>query len=159
MDWWKVLAETVSVSSGTILKMAYIAIPLLIGIECLKDIGLLEKLSARLQGITKFLRLPGEAALGLIVAFFIGVVFGSGVIMQITEDVKMTRTQLNTMFIFISMCHAVIEETVLFTAVGGNGIIVLLSRMMSALIFAFAYIWIIYWRGSYRTGIDTIANE
>ncbi len=145
MDWLKVLLETISVSYSTILKMTFIIIPLLIAIECLKDMGWLEKISARSQGVTKVLRLPGEAALGLIVAFFVGLLFGSGVIMQITKEVKMTRTQLNILFTFIGICHAVIEETIIFTAIGANGFVVSLGRVLSSLLFGFIFIWITTW--------------
>ncbi|HYF84230.1 MAG TPA: nucleoside recognition domain-containing protein [Clostridia bacterium] len=145
MDWTKVLLETLSVSYSTILKMTFIIIPLLIAIECLKDMGWLEKISARFRGVTKLLRLPGEAALGLIVALFVGLLFGSGVIMQINEEVKMTRTQMNILFAFVGICHAVIEETILFTAIGANGAIILLSRILSSLLFGFMFIWITTW--------------
>lgn len=159
MDWTKVLLETFSVSSKTILKMTYIIIPLLIAIECLKDIGWLEKLSARFRGITKFFRLPGEAALGMIVTLFVGIVFGSGVIMQTTEEVKMTRVQMNVMFIFISTCHAIIEETILFTAMGANGAVILLSRVITALLLSFVYIRITSWRASYKASDSISVRE
>ena len=142
MDWIKVLSETLYVSYSTIIKMIAVVVPLLIAIECLKDMGWLEKLSARLSGVTRILRLPGEAALGLIVGLFVGLLFGSGVIMQLTEEVKMTRTQINTMFVFIGLCHAVIEETILFTAIGANGAVILLGRILTSVLFGFMYIWI-----------------
>ena len=145
MDWARVFLETFQVSYSTILKMTLVIIPLLIAIECFKDMGWLEKISARFRSITRLLRLPGEAALGLMVGFFVGLIFGSGVIMQTTEEVKMTRTQLNTMFVFIGLCHAVIEETVLFTAIGANAVIVLASRVITSLLFGFTYLWITSW--------------
>lgn len=145
MDWTKVILETISASYSTILKMTLIIIPLLIAIECLKDMGWLEKISYRFQGVTKFLRLPGEAAIGLIVGLFIGLLLGSGVIMQINEDIKMTRTQMNILFVFIGICHAMIEETILFTAIGANGAVVLLGRVLTSLLFGFMFIWITTW--------------
>jgi len=54
----------------------------------------------------------------------------------------MTRKQINTMFIFIGMCHAVVEETIIFTAVGANGIIVLVSRVLASFLFGLLYVWI-----------------
>jgi spore maturation protein SpmB len=145
MDWAKVLLETLYVSYSTILKMTFIIIPLLIAIECLKDMGWLEKLASRCQGVTRFLRLPGEAALGLIVGLFVGLLFGSGVIMQLTKEVKMTKNQINIMFVFIGICHAVIEETIIFTAIGANWAAVFLGRLLTSLLFGFMYIWITTW--------------
>lgn len=145
MDWTKVLLETINVSYSTILKITLIIIPLMITIEGLKDMGWLEKVSSRFRGVTKLLRLPDEAALGLIIGFLFGVIFGSGVIMQITEEVKMTKTQINTMFVFIGICHAAIEETIIFTSIGANGAVILLCRILTSLLFGFMYIWITAW--------------
>ncbi|MEA4846128.1 MAG: hypothetical protein VB106_02725 [Clostridiaceae bacterium] len=142
MNWAEVFLETFEVSYSTILKMTIIVIPLLIAIECLKDMGWLEKLSVKMRKVTGYIRLPGEAALGLIVAYSVGLVFGSGVIIQLKEETEITRTQLNILFIFIGMCHAIFEETIIFTAVGANGIIVLVSRVLISFIFGFLYVWI-----------------
>lgn len=143
MDWMKIIIETISESFSSLLTVAYIVIPILIAIECLKDAGWLEKFSAKCEGFTKFLKLPGESALGLMVGIFIGLTFGSGVILKIKEDVKMTKTQLNVLFIFVGVCHAVVEETALFTAVGAYGSVLVISRIVVALIFCFSYIWIV----------------
>ena len=141
MDWSKVFVETFSSSYFIIIRITLIIVPLLILIECLKDIGWLEKIAAHSQGVTRLLGLPGETAIGLIVGFFTGIVFGSGVIMQIQEEAKMTKTQLNTLFLFIGICHGVIEETIVFTSMGANGFILLASRFAAALIFTFLYMW------------------
>ncbi|HYE83583.1 MAG TPA: nucleoside recognition domain-containing protein [Clostridia bacterium] len=159
MDWIKALLETFHVSYSTILKMVFVIFPLLIAIECLKDMGWLEKIASKSQGITRFLRLPGEAALGLIVGFFFGVIFGSGVIMQITEEVKMTRNQINTMFAFIGICHAVIEETIFFTAIGANGAVILAGRILTSLLFGFMYIWITTWTGGIKRDQEVSIEE
>lgn len=142
MNWAGVFMETFEVSFSTILKMTVIIVPLLIVIEYLKEIGWMEKLSAKLRKVTELIELPGEAALGMIVAYSVGLVFGSGVIIRIKEEVEMTRKQINTMFIFIGMCHAVVEETIIFTAVGANGIIVMVSRVLASFLFGLLYIWI-----------------
>jgi hypothetical protein len=142
MDWSKVFMETFSSSYSIIIRITLIIVPLLILIECLKDIGWLEKIAARSQGVTRFFGLPGESAIGLIVGFFTGIVFGSGVIIQIQEEAKMTKTQINTLFLFIGICHGVIEETVVFTSMGANGLILFSSRFAAALIFTFLYRWV-----------------
>ncbi|NLO24651.1 MAG: nucleoside recognition protein [Clostridiales bacterium] len=142
MDWSRVFIETFESRYSTILRITLIVIPLLILIECLKDIGWLEKIAAHSHGITKFLGLPGESAIGLIVGLFTGIVFGSGVIMQIQQEAQMTKTQMNVLFLFIGICHGIIEETAVFTAVGANGFILFTSRLAAAVVFTFAYMWI-----------------
>jgi spore maturation protein SpmB len=142
MDWSKVLLETLSSSYSTILRIVLVIIPLLIAIECLKDIGWLEKIADHSHSFTKFLGLPGESAIGLIIGVFTGIVLGSGVIMQIQEDANMTKTQINVLFLFVGICHGVVEETIVFTAIGANGLVIVGSRIAAALLFTFSYIWI-----------------
>jgi len=142
MAWSNVLVDTLKVSYSIVLKMVCIMVPMLIFIECLKDMGFIEKIASGFKGVARLFRLPGEAALGVIVGLFAGLVLGSGVIIQLTEEVKMSKTQINTMFIFIGICHSIIEETVIFIAIGANVAYILLSRLLFALVFCFLYIWI-----------------
>jgi spore maturation protein SpmB len=142
MDWSKVFVETIGASYSIIFRITLVIVPLLIIIECLKDIGWMERIAAHSHGITKFLSLPGESAIGLIVGLFTGIVFGSGVIMQVQEEAQMTKTQINVLFLFIGICHGIIEETVVFTAVGANGFILFVSRLSAALLFTFLYMWV-----------------
>jgi len=121
--------------------MIYIVIPIIVIIECLKDSGWFERIANKTQRITKFFKLPGESALGITVGLLVGLTFGSGVIMQMKEEANISRMQLNTLFIFIGLCHAIIEETILFTTVGAYGAVLLLNRITMA--FAFTAIYII----------------
>lgn len=155
MDWSKVFYETLSSSYSTLFRIIVVVIPLLIIIECLKDIGWLEKIASRSHGITRVFGLPGESAVGLIVGLFTGIVFGSGVIMQIREETNMTKTQLNVLFLFIGICHGIIEETVVFTAVGANGFILLISRFAAALVVTFSYIQVIRLINRHSTGVES----
>jgi len=159
MDWMKIMLETINESLSSLLTVTYIVVPILIAIECLKDIGWLEKLSARCEGFTKFLRLPGESALGLTVGILIGLTFGSGVILKIKEDVKMTKTQLNVLFIFVGICHAIVEETALFTAVGAYGAVLVMTRILVAIVFCFSYIGIVKWSEKLRDKRDASSVE
>ncbi|MGI6586644.1 MAG: nucleoside recognition domain-containing protein [Lutisporaceae bacterium] len=148
MNWTEVFSETLKVSFSTVLKLMIIMTPLLIGIECLRDMGWMEKLSGKLGKVTGIIRLPGEAALGLIAGYSVGMVMGSGIIIQMKEEVEMTKVQLNTLFIFIGICHAVVEETIIFEAVGAKGVFVLLSRILTSLLFGFLYVWITNYTGT-----------
>jgi spore maturation protein SpmB len=140
MDWTKVFIETFNGSYSVISKITLIIFPLLIAIECLKDLGWMDRVAAKCRGITKVFDLPGEAAIGLTVGCLIGIVLGSGVIMQIQQETNMTKTQMNVLFLFIGICHAVIEETIVFTALGANGIAILTSRLIAAFTFTLIYI-------------------
>lgn len=142
MDWLRIFQDTFKDSFSIILKMIYIMIPIFIIIECIKDAGLMGKIAERLKWLSKLFKLPGEAAIGIIVGAFAGLLLGSGVIIQLTEEIKMSKTQINTLFIVVGIFHSVIEETLVFTSIGVNGFLILFIRMSMALIFSFVYIGI-----------------
>jgi len=39
--------------------------------------------------------------------------------------------------VFLSVCHAVVEDTALFMAVGANGLIILLGRFIAAILITY----------------------
>ncbi len=158
MDWSKVFLETLISSYSTISRIVLIFIPLIVLIECMKDMGWLNKIADRSHGFTRLLGLPGESAIGLIVGIFTGVVLSSGVIMEIQQEINMTKTQMNVLFLFIGICHGIIEETVVFTSIGVNGLVILASRLAVALVAAFLYIRITRTIARFSAGVETEAR-
>ena len=115
MGWSRVFIETFESSYSTILRITLIVIPLLILIECLKDIGWLKN-SCPFPRYYKVFRLTGRIRNWAYSRAFYRYSFRLGVIMQIQQEAQMTKTQMNVLFLFIGICHGIIEETAVFTA-------------------------------------------
>lgn len=113
-------------------------VPLFVVIQWLKDSGWLAKASRWMSPILRPLRLPDEAGLPIVAGLAVGLTYGAGVIIQTAEEGNLTRDQLTVMCIFLGICHAVIEETILFTAVGSNGFLLVGIRFVVAALFAYA---------------------
>lgn len=111
-------------------------LPLFVLIQLLKDSGWLEKASRWMAPILRPLRLPGAAGLPMVAGLTIGLTYGAGVIIQSAEEGKLSRDQLTVMTVFLGICHALIEETILFTAVGANGLLLITIRFGVAALFA-----------------------
>jgi Fe2+ transport system protein B len=108
---------------------------LFIGIQILKDSGWLAKMSRWMRPLLRSLRLPDDAALPVVAGLGIGVTYGSGVILQAAEEGKLTAAELTVTCVFVGICHAVIEETVLFAAAGTNGALLLAVRAATGYVF------------------------
>lgn len=113
-------------------------VPLFVVIQLLKDSGWLDKLSDHMRPLLKPLRLPGEAGLPVVAGLAVGITYGAGIFFQVADEGKLTRDELTTAFIFLGICHAVIEETILFTALGINGLLLLFVRLVVATLFGYA---------------------
>jgi hypothetical protein len=111
-------------------------IPLFIGIQALKDSGWLERVSRRMRPILAPLRLPGEAGLPVAAGLAVGLTYGAGVILQVAAEGRLNRDELTVACVFLGICHAVIEETILFSTAGTNGLLLVTLRAVLAMVVA-----------------------
>jgi len=139
MDWVGFFSEVFNGSIGMLKTVAVILFPLLIGIEVVDEIGLLDKFSSLFIPILRVFKLPKDASLPLIVAQFFGITYGAGLIIRSVEEDKLSPRELMTMAVFLMVCHAVVEDTLLFVAIGGNGLIMLGSRVILAVMLTYLY--------------------
>ena len=139
MDWIAFLEDTGLTILRLLWNITYIIIPILIAVEILKDLGWMRKFAQKAQGAMKRLRLPGESAFGLLVGMVIGLVFASGLMLKMKDEVPMTRRQRNAMFIVIGLAHALIEESIIFLVLGANPFWIVLTRLVFAFVAVFLY--------------------
>ena len=85
MDIMAYLKDSFLGSLNSILSMAKIIIPLMIIMEILKDSNILERISKRLNPISKFFNISNEAVFPLMIGLIFGLVYGAGVIIESTE--------------------------------------------------------------------------
>jgi len=134
MDWSLVLSD---VGSGCIkisLLIIAILVPLMIATEMMRDTRLFDRLAFILKPVLSFFSLPGEAAFPLMGGFFLGITYGSGLILPFTRDNTINKQDLLIIFIFLSLCHGMIEDTLIFVAIGANGLFLVAFRVILALL-------------------------
>ena len=144
MDWTAFFQDSFFGSIEILKKMIFIIFPLFIGIEVIDHFGILEKVSGMFEGVLSIFNLPREASMPIIASQSFGLLFGAGLILRATEENDLKQRELMTIAIFFALCHAVFEDTLLFTAIGGNGIIILGSRVLFAVVIT--YIYSQYWK-------------
>lgn len=116
----------------TVLQIARVVIPIMIVMQLIKDFDILNKISRHFKHIMAFFKLPPEAAFPLLIGMVFGLTYGAGVIISYLRDGKFTPKHTFLIVSFLAVCHAAIEDTFLFAALGANGLIVFLSRFLSA---------------------------
>lgn len=114
--------------------MAKIVIPLMVVMEILKDSNILEKVAEKLSPIAKFLNISNEAVFPLVIGLIFGLAYGAGIIIESAEEYNLGKKDLYILMIFLVACHAVIEDTLLFVAVGANLWFLLTVRLIVAII-------------------------
>lgn len=137
MDFLAYLKESTVNSLSSLLTMAKIIIPLMIVMEVLKDAKVLEKVSEKLKPIARFYNISNGAVFPLLVGIFFGLAYGAGVIIESAEDNNLGSKDLYTIIIFLIICHAIVEDTLIFTVVGANLWLLFFTRLIVAIIITF----------------------
>lgn len=110
-------------------------LPLFVVIQILKDSGWLGRASRFMAPLLRPLRLPEAAGLPMAAGLTIGLTYGAGVLIQTAEEGSLSRREMTVLCIFLGICHAIVEETILFAAAGANGPLLLAVRFGMAAVF------------------------
>lgn len=129
------LWETLLGVGFSILKLSLIIIPLMIVMQVLKDYHWLDRLTRFLQPLGNWMGIRKDGLFPLLVGILFGISYGSGVIIQSVESGEMNEKDRLLVAVFLVLCHAVIEDTLILAAVGANGLILLTTRLLAAFLF------------------------
>ncbi|WP_366923300.1 nucleoside recognition protein [Metallumcola ferriviriculae] len=138
MDFVRIFAEAIQGSSESILSIALIVFPLMVALEIAKDLDILEWMSRLISPISRLFKVPDEAGLPLLAGLIFGIAYGAGAIIQSAKEGKLSQRDLLVVNTFLVICHSVFEDTMLFVAIGANGWLILLFRLVTAIILTFA---------------------
>jgi hypothetical protein len=89
----------------------------------------------------------GISAKGLIplaTGIIIGITYGAGVIIHSIRSSDIKKGEAFLILLYLSVCHAIIEDTLIFVVIGANGVILLATRFFLATVLTY---------GSYKMGL------
>lgn len=73
-----------------------------------------------------------DGVMALIAGLFIGLTYGAGAIIAAAKEGALTKRDLFLIALFLTTCHSVVEDTLLFVAVGGSFGWILGVRLVAA---------------------------
>lgn len=121
------------------IKLILIIVPLMVVYEFLQSSKTFKKILDALHFLLKPLGFSKHASVSMLAGIFLGVTYGSGVLLAQSEKKILTKMDILLTAVYLSMCHAVIEDTLVFVAVGGNGFYILGTRIIIATIVTFMF--------------------
>ncbi len=101
-----------------ILQLAVIVIPIMIGIQIMKDLMWLKYFSKGLSPFTKILGIRENTSTTLAAGLVFGIIYGAAVMIQATKEDGVSKRDVYVVMIFLVACHAVVEDTLLFIPLG-----------------------------------------
>lgn len=103
------------------LKVAAILVPALVLYELLAPLPIFGRWGRALGPALARLGMSPPCTVPLAAGFFLGIIYGAGLIIPIAEEKRIGPGELHSLGLFLCTCHAVIEDTFLFAVVGARG--------------------------------------
>ncbi len=139
MPWSEILGEIFFGSLNMVFKLIYIIIPLMLILEIADRYNILNYISRILAPFVKIFSLPPETGLPLLVGQIFGLTYGAGLIIQKTREDEISTESLIILTVFLALCHAIIEDTLLFVTIGGKALIIAGVRILSTIIVTYLF--------------------
>lgn len=126
-----------------VIQLAVIVIPLMVGIQLLKDYKWLDVFSRWVSPFTRMLGMKENTSTTMASGLVFGLAYGAGVMIQAVKEDGVSKKDVTLAFIFLVACHAVIEDTLIFIPLGIPVLPLLIIRLVTAVILTWivAAVW------------------
>ena len=131
--WPELLSWLISIGH-LCLKVILLVIALMILQRILEEFGVSRWLTRWLRGPLIVLGLPPRTAFLWIVANTLGLAYGAGIIIDHVERGRLTQREANLLNGHIAVCHSLLEDTLLFVAIGVPAFWITVPRILLAAI-------------------------
>jgi hypothetical protein len=129
--------ESLRSLGGLLLKVFCIVVPLMIILELAREFKILDKLTRALYPIARLIGFKRDSIYPLLAGIIFGISYGGGVLIGELSSGRISANQMFLVALFLGICHAVFEDTLLFMSVGANGFIILGVRIFVAVVVVF----------------------
>jgi hypothetical protein len=130
-----ILTALITALKGSVsltIKLFCIILPLTISYEFLKHRqSAIEKRRFSFIGITHHGLVP------LVTGVIIGLTYGAGVIIHSIRTSDISKKESFLILLFLSVCHAIIEDTLIFVVIGANGFVLVAFRFALAIVLTY----------------------
>jgi len=113
-------------------KLLCIILPLTISYEFLKH-----RQSAIEKKHYSFFGISGKGFVPLVTGIIIGLTYGAGIIVYSLRTSNTSRKEAFLILLFLSICHAIIEDTLIFVVIGANGFVLIGFRFALAIVLTY----------------------
>lgn len=88
----------------------------------------------------------------LIVGIFLGITYGAGILIKEVESNTLNKEDIFFIGTFLMICHAIIEDTLLFMIFGADFTIIIFIRTIAAILISYLFLYIFNKRSLQKLG-------
>lgn len=123
---------------GLMLKIFLIVMPLIMLLEWARTRRWFTRAIDSARPVFRPVGFQPVALFPLLTGIVFGIAYGAGVLIPQARSGDLDRKQVFLITAFLGVCHAIIEDTLLFVALGANGWMIVITRFCAALLIVFA---------------------
>ncbi len=124
------MKQVLLVNAISLAKIAAIVISLMILVEMFREFGLMDRLMSMLHWPMRVLGLDRKTAFVTAVGLVLGLAYGSGLIIEESRRNSLTKKEVLATNVFLGTNHALIEDSLVFAAVGANLVWIVMGRLI-----------------------------
>ncbi len=117
---------------STAIKMLLVLVGIFAVLELFRCYGLLAKLLAGINRLTRLIGLSAEAGMPWLAGNVFGIVFGAGVITETVREGGLSSKQVTLVATFLALCHGLFEDTAIFVVMGADLFWITVPRLVLA---------------------------
>lgn len=121
----------------TTLKIVVLANGLLILQKALDEFNLIKWILLPFRPFLKIMGLPANTGFLWMIAYTLGLSYGGAIMISQAEDGKLNREEADLLNHHIAISHSLLEDTLLFVAVGYSFMILFFTRVLLSIV----YVW------------------
>jgi len=137
-----ILREAIWEIFWSVLILLAILIPIMVFFEYVQHYRLFEKLSRYFTWLTRMLSLSPGSAFPLVMGLFFGILYAAAILIDFSRQKLISRRDMILLGTFLSLNHSIIEDNLLFSALGANFPLLFTSRFVLALFATRAMAWL-----------------
>lgn len=122
--------------AGFAWSTAKVLIPLMLIMEIFKDLHIMDRIAHFLKPVTDFYTVDEKSGVSVVVGILFGLLYGAGVIIKNAQDDNIDLRSIFIICVFLSLCHAVIEDTFIFASIGAKVLPIFVIRFAAAAVIA-----------------------
>ncbi|MFP4510226.1 MAG: nucleoside recognition domain-containing protein [Spirochaetaceae bacterium] len=119
-------------TSATVLVMVTIVTGMMVLQKLLEVTGILNRISSAFEPVVAVFGLPRSTAFLWLVGNTLGLTYGSAILIQEREKNTMTREDIDALNHHLAVSHSLIEDTLLFVALGAAAAVLVIPRLVLA---------------------------
>ncbi len=126
---WEILKNSLIL----VVELGLIITSIMIAVEFMQEYKVLHRLTALASPVTRLLKLPQAGNLPLLAGTFLGISYGAAVIIDSGRSGYLDTDEIYLINLFLVICHSLVEDTIIWMALGAYIIPVQITRLIAAL--------------------------